>query len=132
MKVLIVGSSEPVGALAAALVERGVEAEGHRLGGAGGPSAEALAASLVELERLVANRQPAAIVCLGPGDAATAAALVAGKAGVRLFSLLDSRAGMDDESRAVAALSSPPFSFPQGGPDVARAAAEIAAALSSA
>lgn len=130
MDVVIVGSSEPVGALAAALAEHGVEAEAHRLGGAGGPSAEALAADLVELERLVANLRPTAIISLGPGDAATAAALVAGKSGVRHFSLLDARAGMEDEARAVAELSAATFPFPKDGPAVARTAAQIADALS--
>ena len=130
MSVIVVGSSEPVGILAATLAGMGVEAEGHRVGANGGtPSGEGLAAALVEIEALVAERAPQAIVALGPGDASSAAALVAGKAGIRLISLLAAPGASADEARAVSVLSDRTLPLPLDGPAVEQVAREIAEAL---
>lgn len=133
MSVLIVGSSELTGRLVVALAEAGVEADGCPLAAAAGESAGALAGALVEIERAVEAKVPTAVIALGPSDAATAAALVAGKAGVPLLSLLDfeTDARLGDEARAVAELSARRFELPSDESSLPALAAEIAAALSS-
>lgn len=128
MSVFVVGSSEPIGALAAALSQSGVAAEAYRLDSAS-TGAQALADSLVELERAVGDSRPEAIVALGGNDATTAAALVAGKAGIPLFSSVEPSVETGDEARASRVLSELSFEFPRDGPGIARAAERIAAAL---
>lgn len=86
MKALVVGHSEPAGALTSALAERGVEAELHAVSR---PASEravaALAELLAELEaRLTADDAPALAVAVGAGDAPTALAVTAAKAGTPL------------------------------------------------
>jgi succinyl-CoA synthetase alpha subunit len=133
MSVFVVGSNEPTGILAAALAELGVEAEAHRIGaGPGGGTGELLAAALTELEQLVTDAQPQAVVAVGPGDAAAAAALVAGKAGIPLISVLDDAAALADEARAITVLSTLCLPLPHDGPAVEKAAREIAAELAAA
>ncbi|CAN5523093.1 hypothetical protein BH10ACT11_BH10ACT11_14080 [soil metagenome] len=128
MSVLVVGSSEPVGALTSALAGLGVEAEARLLGSPGGSSAEALAEALVEVERLVVENEPQGIVAVGPGDAATAAALVAGKTAVRLI-LLAEPGELDDEGGAVAELSAQRLPLPHGEAEIVLVAEAIASAL---
>ncbi len=73
---------------------------------------------------------PQALVALGSGDGATDAALVAGKSGIRLLTLLDDDNGLVGVDRALAELSSDHFTLPEDNrDDIARAAVEIAAKL---
>jgi hypothetical protein len=84
MRVLIVGAPEAADGIAEQLAAAGVEPRTS----APGPEPDgipALAATLLELERELTDRSPAAVVLADRGDRALAAALVATKLLVPVF-----------------------------------------------
>jgi hypothetical protein len=95
VKALVVGHSEPAGALTSALSEQGVEAELHAVPRAPeGRAVGELAAALVDLEGRLAARSSDVAIAVGTGDAPVALALVAAKLSVPLVAWVERDEGV--------------------------------------
>lgn len=90
MKALVVGHTEPAGALTSALGEEGIDAELHAPPRAPATGAvQALAEALVELESRLGDGRGELAIAVGLGDAPVALAVVAAKLGVPLVAWVE-------------------------------------------
>lgn len=90
VKALVVGHSEPAGALTSALADEGVEAELHAVPRPPADRAvQDLALDFVELERLLSESPADLAIAVGLGDAPVALAVVAAKLGVPLVAWVE-------------------------------------------